>query len=80
MQRRSYLLGTHCQDADVHVRALFAKSLSRDTQIVVVNPDTHDAFQARYGYLAERVSFLNQTFDSFVLSESLGEILKVASA
>ena len=78
--KKVVFVGYSLPDADVHVRALFAKSLSRDTQIVVVNPDTHDAFQARYGYLAERVSFLNQTFDSFVLSESLGEILKVASA
>ena len=78
--KKVVFVGYSLPDADVHVRALFAKSLSRDTQIVVVNPDTDDAFQARYRYLAESVSFFDQTFDSFVLSESLGDILKDVGA
>ena len=78
--RKVVFVGYSLPDADIHVRALFAKSLSRDTQIIVVNPDTHDAFQARYRNLAGSVTFLDQTFESLVLSDSLGDILKVASA
>ena len=78
--KKVVFVGYSLPDADVHLRALFAKSLSRDTQVVVVNPDNRDAFQARYRYLAESVSFLDQTFENFVLSDSLGDILKVASA
>ena len=78
--KKVVFVGYSLPDADVHLRALFAKSLSRDTHVVVVNPDNRDVFQARYRYLAESVSFLDQTFESFVLSDSLGDILQVASA
>lgn len=73
--KKVVLIGYSLPDADIHLRALFAKSLSRDTQVVVVNPDNCDALQARYACLAVGVSFLNQTFESFVSSGSLGYML-----
>ena len=78
--KKIVVVGYSLPDADVHLRALFAKSLSRDTHVVVVNPDNHDAFQSRYRYLAENVSFLDQTFESFVKSDSLRDLLEVTNA
>ena len=70
-------VGYSLPDADVHLRALFAKSLSRDTHVVVVNPDNCNAFRARYRHLAKGVSFLDQSFENFVISDALEDILGV---
>ena len=78
--KKIVFVGYSLPDADVHIRAIFAKSLSRDTHVFVVNPDNHDEFQSRYRYLAENVSFIDQSFESFVRSDTLRDILEATDA
>ncbi len=74
--KKVVLIGYSLPEADVHIQAVLAKSLSRDTHVVVVNPDNADAFRARYRHLARCVSFIDHTFESSLASGVLGDLLE----
>ena len=76
LAKKIVLIGYSLPDADVHIRAVLAKSLSRDAHVVVVNPDNGEAFRARYRHLAECVSFVDQSFESSLASGFIGDILE----
>lgn len=73
--KKVVLIGYSLPDADVHIRAMLAKTLPRTAHVVVVNPDKSEAFRARYRHLSECVSFYDHSFERSLASGVLGDIL-----
>ncbi|WP_347491440.1 SIR2 family protein [Desulfoscipio sp. XC116] len=69
-------VGYSFPDADVHFKALFKKSLSRNQQIIVVNNSKSKTLKYNYLALTDTVQFIKLSFAEFLNSESLiNEIL-----
>lgn len=80
----SYLVGNAKQlvfvgysfpEADVHIRALIRRCFSDDGRIIVVNKSRAKDLRYRYEGLAKNVDYHEYTFERFVKSRLLNELL-----
>ncbi len=75
--RRVIFVGYSFPEADVHIRALFARSL-RTRDVVVVDPGLSIASRARYYALSPDVRFVCDDFAAFVASGDLAKCINSA--
>lgn len=85
----SYLVGNAKQivfvgysfpEADVHIRALVRRCFAEDGRIVVINKSRAKDLRHRYEGLAKHVDYFEYTFERFVKSKLLDEILSANKA
>lgn len=74
--KRIVFVGYSFPEADVHIRALLARSIRTDS-VVVVDPGLSDASIRRYQSLSPGVRFMRDGFEGVVQSNQLEHLLRV---
>jgi len=69
--KKVVFVGYSFPDADVHFKALFKKSLSRDQQVIVVNNSKSKTLKYNYLALTSKVQFIKLSFADFLTSQPL---------
>jgi hypothetical protein len=72
--KKIVFVGYSLPDADVHLKALFRKSIAPSADVVVIDPHADKAYQARYLALSQSVRFVESTFEG-ALDHSHVEVL-----
>jgi NAD-dependent SIR2 family protein deacetylase len=69
--------GYSLSDADLHIKALFKKSLTPEKEIFVINPKKKESFELNYKSLNRSAQFIELPFEEFVEDKKL--FLKILS-
>lgn len=69
--KRIVFIGYSLSNADIHIKAIFKKNLSKDTEVIVVNPRKKESLELNYRALAENAEFIFCSFEDMVQDESL---------
>jgi len=69
--KRVVFVGYSLSNADIHIKAIFKKNLSPDTEVIVVNPRKKEGLELNYRALSENAQFIFCTFEEMVQDETL---------
>jgi NAD-dependent SIR2 family protein deacetylase len=69
--KRIVFIGYSLSNADIHIKAIFKKNLSKDTEVIVVNPRKKESLELNYRALSENTEFVFCTFEEMVQDEAL---------
>lgn len=69
--KRIVFIGYSLSNADIHIKAILKKNLSRDTEVIVVNPRQKESLEMNYRALSENAQFHFCTFEEMLQDEDL---------
>lgn len=69
--KRIVFIGYSLSNADIHIKAIFKKNLSKDTEVIVVNPRQKESLELNYRALSENAEFIFCSFEEMVQDEAL---------
>jgi NAD-dependent SIR2 family protein deacetylase len=69
--KKIVFIGYSLSNADLHIRALFKKHLTKDVELIVVNTKRTDEFKLKYYSLSDNVKFINSSFEDFIHNDKL---------
>lgn len=69
--RKLVFVGYSLSDADVHIKALFKKNISADTEMIVINSKQKESLELIYKSITKNVKFIYMSFEELVRDEPL---------
>ena len=69
--KKIVFVGYSLSNADIHIKALLKKQISRDMEIVVVNPKRKDLLEMNYRSLSENINFVYTSFEDMLSDQNL---------
>lgn len=69
--KKIIFVGYSLSNADVHIKALFKKAVSEDTEIIVINSKQKDSTELNYKSLAKNVRFFYISFQELFSNENV---------
>lgn len=69
--KKIVFIGYSLSNADLHIRALFKKHLTKDVKVIVVNTRRTDEFKLKYYSLTPNVEFIKRSFEDFIADDQL---------
>ncbi|MBM4172374.1 MAG: hypothetical protein FJ214_10935 [Ignavibacteria bacterium] len=69
--KKIVFVGYSLSSADVHIKALFKKSISSEKEILVINPKKKESFELNYKSLNRNACFIELPFEDFVEDKKL---------
>lgn len=69
--RKIVFIGYSLSNADIHIKAIFKKNISKDTEVVVVNPRKKEGLELNYRALSENARFIFCSMEEMIKDESL---------
>lgn len=77
--KKIVFVGYSLSDADVHIKALFKKSIQPDVKVTVVNSRLSENLKLKYSSLSKNIEFIEESFEEMVFNDGLMEkILRVS--
>lgn len=73
--KKIVFVGYSLSNADVHIKALFKKSISPDMEIIVINPKKKESLEFNYRSLSNNVSFIFKSFEEMLADDSIMELV-----
>jgi len=67
--KKIIFVGYSFPEADVHIKALFKKNISDDTEIEVVDPFLNDRTKSNYKSITNKTVFVNDSFENYIENE-----------
>lgn len=64
--KKIVFIGYSFPEADVHIKALFKKNLSKNIELMVVDPCLNEKIKSNYRSLSENTIFIDDTFENFI--------------
>lgn len=62
LAKKVVFVGYSFPDADIHIKAIFAKNMKKDTEVLVVNPYLKEDARQAYRGLSSKVEFIEEGF------------------
>ncbi|AFN74226.1 hypothetical protein MROS_0985 [Melioribacter roseus P3M-2] len=59
-------IGYSLSESDLHIKALFKKNIRPGAELIVINPKKKESLELNYKSLAEKVRFVNMTFEGLI--------------
>ncbi|MEW6194226.1 MAG: SIR2 family protein [Bacteroidota bacterium] len=69
--KKIVFIGYSLSDADLHIKALFKKHITPDTDVVVINPKKKETLDLSYKSLSHNSKFIYSTFEEILLDKNL---------
>ena len=69
--KKIVFIGYSLSSADIHIRALFKKQLTKDVKVLVINTRNAVTHQLKYRSLTNNIEFINSSFEDMVSNEEL---------
>lgn len=69
--KKLIFVGYSLSDSDVHIKALFKKNISTDTEIIVINSKQKESLELIYKSITKNVKFIYLSFEELVRDSSL---------
>ena len=67
--KKIIFVGYSFPEADVHIKALFKKNISDDTEIEVVDPFLNDNIKSNYRSITNKTVFVKDSFENYIENE-----------
>ncbi len=67
--KKIIFVGYSFPEADVHIKALFKKNLSNDTEIEVVDPFLNERIKSNYRSISKKSLFIKDSFENYIENE-----------
>jgi NAD-dependent SIR2 family protein deacetylase len=71
ISKKIVFIGYSLSNADVHIKALFKKSISEDKEVLVINPKKRESLELNYKSLNRNAQFIDVNFEDFVNRQEL---------
>ncbi len=75
--KKIIFIGYSFPEADIHIKALFKKNISDDTEIEVVDPFLNDSIKCNYKSITNKTVFIKDSFENFIENELENKIKKL---
>lgn len=69
--KKIIFVGYSLSDADVHIKALFKKNITPETEMIVINPKQKESLELIYKSISPNVKFIYMSFEELVQDETL---------